>query len=219
MTTAALQIAEDISSLTEHVLRLSGGKGYKAPYMIQAEGRFLLGNNDVQKLMFNVPADGDFFAERLNLYLQYRFLDVNSVAASDLAFRPCNWTSVGDVYEGTGKSDSDGARGEANAKVSLRDDTNGKYQSAPFSVAGLYSSRFGLSGGIYASEASMFRGGLDFEVPMRIGRGKAAELEVTPLFSTVGTTVGRYLTDNPTFRVEFRVVGLLRGYRNIRAFK
>jgi hypothetical protein len=214
----ALQIAEEISSLTEHVLRLSGGKGYKAPYMISAEGRFLLGNNDVQKLLFNVPADGDFFAERLNLYLQYRFLDVTSVAASELAFRPCNWTSVGDVY-GDGTDASSGARGEANAKVSLRDDTNGKYQSAPFSVAGLYSSRFGLSGGIFAAENSMYRGGLDFEVPMRIGRGKAAELEVTPLFSTVGAVVVQYLTDNPTFRIEFRVVGLLRGHRNIRAFK
>lgn len=215
----ALQIAEEISNLTEHVLRLSGGKGYKAPYMISAEGRFLLGNNDVQKLLFNVPADGDFFAERLNLYLQYRFLDVTSVAASDLAFRPCNWTSVGDTYDVLTTDASSGARGEANAKVSLRDDTNGKYQSAPFSVAGLYSSRFGLTGGIFAAENSMYRGGLDFEVPMRIGRGKAAELEVTPLFSTVGAVVVQYLTDNPTFRIEFRVVGLLRGYRNIRAFK
>lgn len=216
----ALQIAEEISSLTEHVLRLSGGKGYKAPYMISAEGRFLLGNNDVQKLLFNVPADGDFFAERLNLYLQYRFLDVTSVAASDLAFRPCNWTSVGDVY-GAGAifSIAPPAKAEANAKVALRDDTNGKYQSAPFSVAGLYSSRFGLTGGIFAAENSMYCGGLDFEVPMRIGRGKAAELEVTPQFSTAGVVVRQYLTDNPTFRIEFRVVGLLRGYRNIRAFK
>lgn len=216
----ALQVAEEISSLTERALSLSGGKGYKAPYMIPADGRFLLANNDVQKLMFNVPADGDFYAERLNLYLQYRFLDVSSVAASDLAFRPCNWSSVGDVY-GTGTSFdiAPPAKSEANAKVSLRDDTNGKYQSAPFSVAGLYSSRFGLTGGIFAGENSMFRGGLDFEVPMRIGRGKAAELEVTPLFSTVGATVAAYLVANPTFRVEFRAVGLLRGYRNVRAFK
>jgi hypothetical protein len=215
----ALQIAEEISNLTEHVLRLSGGKGYKAPYMISAEGRFLLGNNDVQKLLFNVPADGDFFAERLNLYLQYRFLDVTSVAASDLAFRPCNWTSVGDVYDFATANTSNAGTGEANAKVSLRDDTNGKYQSAPFSVAGLYSSRFGLTNGVFAAENSMYRGGLDFEIPMRIGRGKAAELEVTPQFSSTGAVVRQYLTDNPTFRIEFRVVGLLRGYRNIRAFK
>lgn len=215
----ALQIAEEISSLTEHVLRLSGGKGYKAPYMISAEGRFLLGNNDVQKLLFNVPADGDFFAERLNLYLQYRFLDVTSVAASDLAFRPCDWTSVGDVYDFASVNTSHGTTGESNAKVSLRDDTNGKYQSAPFSVAGLYSSRFGQTGGVFSAVNSMYRGGLDFEVPMRIGRGKAAELEVTPLFSTAGAVVRTYLTNNPTFRIEFRVVGTLRGYRNIRAFK
>ena len=215
----ALQVAEEVSSLTERALSLSGGRGYKAPYMIPAEGRFLLANNDVQKLMFNVPADGDFYAERLNLYLQYRFLDVSSVAASDLAFRPCNWSSVGDVYDFSSVNTSHGAAAEANAKVSLRDDTNGKYQSAPFSVAGLYSSRFGLTGGIYAGENSMFRGGLDFEVPMRIGRGKAAELEVTPLFSTANTVVTAYLTANPTFRIEFRAVGLLRGYRNVRAFK
>lgn len=214
--TTALQVAEEISSMTERVLSLSGGKGYKAPYMVPAEGRFLLANNDVQKLMFNVPADGDFYAERLNLFLQYRFLDVSSVAASDLAFRPCNWSSVGDVYSMFSPGQH---RGEANAKVSLRDDTNGKYQSAPFSVAGLYSSRYGLADGGHAGVNSMFRGGLDFETPMRIGRGKAAELELTPLYSTVSSTVSTYLTDNPTFRVEFRAVGLLRGYRNVRAFK
>lgn len=210
---SAMQVANEISALAERVLGMTGGAGYKAPYTARAAGTFLLLQNTVLKLMFNIPADGDFYAERLNLFLQYRIIDVTSALASDRAFRPCNWSSVGDVVASTV------LRGNSNAKISFRDDTNGKYQSAPFNVSALYSSRFGLTTGSFAGANTMFRGGLDFEIPQRIARGKAAELEVTPMYSAMGATVNAFLARNASNRIEFRVLGALRGYKNVRAFK
>lgn len=209
-----LQLAQEVTALTEQVLKLVGNQGYKAPVMLHAAGQFFQNQSAVQKLIFNVPADGDFFAQRLNLYLQYRIVDTTSVPGSDLTFRPCNWSSVGHVYD----SPTSLALPACNAKVAFRDDTNGKYQSAPFNVASLYSSPFGLTQGIFAGVNTMYRGGLDFKIPHRLGRGKAAELEVTPLYAFIAG-LDAFFTANPADRAEFRVLGVLRGFKNVRAFK
>lgn len=205
-------VAKQASELSQRVMMSLGGRGDRAPYWLHASATFMATQSNIQKLTFNVPADADFHGDRLNLYLQYRILDTTSAATTDTAFRPARWASQADpgsVFDNL----------ESNAVVALKDDGNGLYQNAPFSVACLFSSMYGVMNGSQGAAVSLYTGGLDFFVPYTIGRGQAAELDVTPQFSTASqyTTITTYLTTNQT--LEFKLVGIFRGHKVVRAFQ
>jgi hypothetical protein len=213
MDAALEDIVTKASALSQRCMLAMGQRGTRAPYLLRGQSVFALGTTSVQKLTFNVPADADFNGERLNLYLQYRIIDVVTVAASDTAYRPCRWSSQADLNRGIVGFP------ESNAMVSLKDEANGEYQNAPFNVGCLYSSMYGVTSSSLGGVVGEYFGGLDFNVPYVVPCGKAAEMDVTPLYtSALGvTSATSYMT--ATQRVEFRVVGMFHGYKNVRAFR
>ncbi len=208
---------QEINSLADRVMLMMGGAGEEVPYFLRAENTYQLGQPSVRKLAFNVPADADFHGERLNVYYQYRIINVEQttgVLQSDRTFRPCDWSSRADVA-----FIAEPAR-QGNVVLRLTDDGNGDYQNEAFSVASVYSSPYGTVGGMQGAALTLYQGGLDFHVPYIIAKGKVAQLTVTPLCSLAAPlTEGVEPIVSGNFRVEFRVVAEFSGYKIVRAFQ
>lgn len=221
MTDLTVDQLQEVNSLSDRVMLMFANKGDRAPYYLRAEDTYLLGQPVTKKLAFNVPADADFFGERLNLYYQYRIINVSSVPQSDRAFRPAMWSS----WATTGGSGG-AAPFQGDVVVELSDDGNGPYQNSAWDVAGLYSSPYGVASGSLGEAITLYQGGLDFPVPYVIRRNKTAQLTVTPrsslalpLTNSNPRYVDPVVPDGGNFRVEFRVVAEFTGYKNVRAFK
>lgn len=191
--------------------------GDRAWYVISgASGTFDHGKNNAVQVVFNVPADADFYGMCLNLYYQYRVIDRADPTQSDRTFRPCIWTSwactVTDFF-GTNEAN---AGHEGNGTVMIQDDAAGPYQNAAFSVASMYSTPYGIPGGQGSIPMTLYPGALRFHRPYFIGRGKAVTLVYTPLF-TSQFNLG--LAEDTTLAMQFRVFGLFDGYKKVTAFR
>lgn len=210
-----LEQMQQVNELADRVMLLTGGMGARAPFFLRAEESFQLGQPQVRRLAFNVSSDADFYGERLNVFYQYRILNVASALASDLAFRPCDWSSRADCSNGF----FSGFR-QGNANLELVSDVDGAYQNAAFSVASVFSSPYGTQLGATGPALTLFMGGMDFSVPFVVYKGRTAQLSVTPLYSIAAplSTVVPALIGG-SVKVEFRVVAELSGYKNVRAFQ
>lgn len=200
----------EVNDLADRVLMLTGGSGERAPFFLRAEDTFMAGQPSIGRLSYNVPVDADFYGERLNLYFQYRIVNVASVAQSDVAFRPCDWSSRADMFLPV----SPQVVRQGNVMLELSDGVNGAYQSSPFNVAGVFSSPYGTAGGALGAAVTLYVGALEFPIPYVIRKGVAAQLSVTTLFNRAYPLVVA-----GDFRAEFRVVSEFTGYKNVRAFR
>lgn len=221
MTDLTVDQLQEVNALSDRVMLMFASKGDRSPYYLRAEDTYLLGQPITKKLAFNVPADADFFGERLNLYYQYRIINVSSVPQSDRTFRPAIWSTWASPGLGGG-----GASFQGDVVVELSDDGNGPYQNSAWSVAGLYSAPYGVAFGSLGQVMTQYQGGLDFPVPYVIRRNKTAQLTVTPrsssalpLTNSLAPFAPPVVPEGGDFRVEFRVVAEFTGYKNVRAFK
>lgn len=174
---------------------------------------FRLGQDDAVQLTFNVPADADYYGVGMNLFYQYRVIDPTNAANNDRTFRPCIWTSWACTQPTMGDNTVSNPGHEGNGSVTILDDVAGAYQNVPFSVASMYSTPYGIPGGQQGPPITLFPGALRFHRPYLIGRGKAISLVYTPLFTSAFN-----ITLEAPFTTEYRVVGILDGYKKVTAF-
>ncbi len=207
----------EADGLCTRVLQLAND-GVRAPMKLVGDARFRAGDTAAKKIMLNVPTDSEFHGWKLNLFPQYRIVDTASEAATDRAFRPCEFFSTNDMYNDSGILDQDENAGfyEFDGNVTLRDDYNGEYQNGGWSVASAFSSVTGTVGNTSAAPVTAYERGLEFPVPYVVPRGKAIEIAITPnTLNTVRMT--SYLSN--TVVAEFRIVAVFHGHRPVWGFR
>ncbi len=189
--------------------------GDRAWYLVRAiSAGFRLGQDKAVQVTFNVPADADFYGMSMNLYYQYRIIDPTNAANNDRAFRPCAWSNWANTVIFTTDSATPNPGHEGNGTVAIQDDAAGPYQNAPFSVTSMYSAPYGVPAGQEGPPVTLFPGALRFHRPYYIARGKAINLLYTSLFTSA---FNLDLAENLT--TEYRVVGILDGYKKVTAFQ
>ncbi len=198
----ALKLVEKIDNLLDRVSYIIDD-GDRAPIFLRGQMTFVTGETPSTDMIFNIPKDADFFGERLNLYLQRRVTSLTAPAtATEKTFRPVCWTTVCDI------TSLNGAIKDATATFEITDSMNGPYASAPMSIKSAWSQRVGVPQA--GPSISSYIGGLDFVVPYHIKRGHTLTVKVSPIFSRF---------NNETTKNEYRVVGVLTGYKKVKAFK
>lgn len=165
-------------------------------------------DNQAQSVSLVVPADDDFYAEYVNIYLGARKYDSTAPGgtsqATDLTFRPAMWVTTDnsvDIYDHYYAQD-------ANATWKMTDTFNGAYQgSTGMRISTAYSARYGQ--GAVSSEIplSAWPGARRFFTPRKIIRGSTVTFEITPTF-------GR--DQNTTQYTQFRVCVVMQGHKIVR---
>ncbi len=167
---------------------------------------FLTGDNTAAIISMVVPADSDFYAQRLNLYLASKLTDQNDITGlgSDLTFRPASWVSINNAVD----LNDNYVVQDANATWALGDTYNGSYQgNTPLNIAACYSGQYG-QGSVHGQvNLSAWASGRDFFVPRKIRRGSTVTINITPSFSRV---------QSETVKTQFRVLGVMTGYKVVR---
>jgi hypothetical protein len=180
--------------------------GDKCAMFLSGSYVFLTGDNSPGTITMVVPADSDFYGQRLNLYLGSRLIDQGDLTGlgTDLTFRPAAWVSINNAED----INNNYAVQDANASWNLSDTYNGSYQgNTPLNIAACYSGQYG-QGSVHAQvPLSAWPGGRDFFIPRKIRRGSTVTINITPTFSRV---------QNETVKTQFRVVGVMTGYKVVR---
>lgn len=176
-------------------------EGVRMPAYLQASYVYAQGEDAVGELVFNVPTDYEFYGRKLNLYLQSRTISLTSTE-SDLTFRPSEWLSTNDYPVGGVK--------RASCTFDIRDSMNGAAQNLPVTIASAFSARHGVAffAGVGTEKlpVSAYPGALVFPVDYFLKPGQSLTVKVSPTFSRAGT-------ENE--RQEFRVSGVLQGYKEV----
>jgi len=188
-------------------------------YSLQDSFTFQQGQNNVQNLVFNVPASDDFEAVRLSLYPFVRRISVGTLPSGttdDLTFRPTVWSfqSV-DVTELSFYA--------VDALLELVASADGKtrtYQNAAFTAYQTFSAYTSpiLGGGAFppglqAYDRSESPSGLVFDPCWRLPKGSTVTMRVTPLFSGERPAA---LTAVDGLVNQYQLRGVLEGYKRVR---
>lgn len=179
--------------------------GDRVRYFLKDQYEFNAGANEARDLNLNNPMDAVFYGTRLDLYL------AGKLSTSEKAFRPLDWTCVGD-WDLSPSPDEIIVAGDVSGTVSIRT-PRGSYtnKDTALDISNTFSQRYGtfFFGSSYAP-CSAYLGGLDFHKPERIKRGESLVVRFNPNFSynlTVNTGA------------IYRVTAVLHGYKIVHAFK
>lgn len=192
-------------------------EGDRAAMFLQVHRTFAQGEATASELVFNVPSDADFFATRLNLYIEARILSLSSPKTeTEATYRPVDWTCTADINQFV-SGVFPFSPTAVNVLFEMRND-DGPYQNLPTSVLSAFSQRQGLE--MWFNQrvsplVSAYLGGLDFPVDEWVRRGTAVVVKVTPTFVTNPPTPVLGVSE----KIEYRVRGVLTGYKRVKAFK
>lgn len=207
----------------EKVRGLRSGDRVYTPLVASAE--FYQGSSPSANLVFNVPADADFWAYRLLLYPYCKVVDPVNGTPDEVVFRstsftgqPFNpgWSNPADEYSDF-TSQVDGTFALIFEGKELQNiDT-------PFSAA--YCSTMGKwrsSGLIGWAAASQTPAGMVFDIPFFIARSKSLTCRITPTYLGQRAIEEVLSTLPPTTGVRqhrYKIVGVLEGEKKVTAFR
>lgn len=193
------------------------GDGDRVPYQIKSQAFFREGENSVSELAFSIPKDHAFDASKLNIYTEARLLNTTDSTDDELTFRPVDYS---DRVVNTANAFAFNYQNSVELVYSLRDSMHGDLQDFPCSVLTAFSGRVSTSasdvGGVTGVSASGtlgqtpvagWIGALHFKSPYHIDPGASLTARVTPTFS---------FNNEATTQKEFRITGVLHGYRVVR---
>lgn len=196
--------------------------GDRVPLFVKAEMRFLEGRNQAAPMTFNIPTGEDFFATRLNLYLQSRLSSIaNPDTETENTFRPTDWSSVDEYLLNTGGNNAGQYQNKyATCFFDIQTADGKKFQNAPMSILHAFSDRepcavnsfiMSVPPGvlIHVDNYAAYVGGMDFDVEERIRAGGAWVVNITPTFT-------RDIDAASVDRREFAVVGILTGFKRVK---
>lgn len=221
-------ILADLNALHARSLKVvTDGDGDRVPLFITAFMSFIEGQNAAAPLVFNIPSGEDFYATRMNIYLQSRLINkANPDTQSELTFRATDWTSVNEYMFDFGAGPTSTGQYQnkyASCFFAVQPSDGRKFQNAPMSNLHAFSDRepfsflskirllaavpptFDFNLGSYAA----YNGGMDFDVEERIAAGSAWNVIITPTFS-------RDVSSQSVDRREFRVIGILTGNKKVK---
>lgn len=177
---------------------------------------FLAGANDVRDIVLNIPTDGDFFMERLNLYAASKLNNLGTQSLSERTFRPCDGAATNEMD----RQISANASGfqplvDFAYEIIL---PSGPYQNAPMAALQSFSNRYGVSWTVQGTQASVVAlapysawvGGMAFAGESRIPAGTTVTIRVTPTYTLA--------SEDTDYVREFRVTAVATGCKRVRSF-
>lgn len=209
-----------IDALVSRALALADD-GDRAPYFVRSNTVFRSPDNTNGEMLFNIPADADFYGKRLDLFLSARTVSTASPTLTDLTYRPVDWTPA--AMLSTSRIESIAA---ANCVFFISDSMRGAYQLSPIAIPMAFSARAmnfaaGLLAGGIIPVGTPYLGGLDFHTDYVLKRGSSMSVVVTPLFSHARSDadlLNSFVSQDGDV-LELRVVGLLQGYKKVKALR
>ncbi len=211
------RLLETAQQACSKVRGLRSGDRVYTPLVATAE--FQQGTAPSQNLIFNVPADADFWAYRLCVYPYCKVVDPVNLSGDEI------------VYRSTSYPFSPSSPGLVNVESTYTDFYNlvdgtfaliydGKeLQNTDVPLAATYcanTEKWVSLGASVWSGATQTPAGLVFDVPMFIPRGRALTLRITPTYLGV-----RSIADaGPITRQhKYKIVAVLEGEKKVTAFR
>ena len=227
----ASRLVERAQKAASHVRGLRSGDRVYTPLVVSAE--FSQGTAPSANLIFNVPADADFWAYRLLLYPYCKIVDPVNGTPDEVTFRSTSFT---------GESFSTGAIADPEDHYTdfdtLVDGTfaliyQGKeLQNVDIPMSAAYCVNIGKwSPSVNASlltttwgAASQTPAGMVFDVPLFIPRSKSLTCRITPTYLGIRsilepTAVGPVTGPDIVRQHRYKIVGVLEGEKKVTAFR
>lgn len=164
------------------------------------------GDNEAQSVTLVVPADDDFYAVSLNIYLSARNFNQSDKlgTGTDLTFRPAMWVTTDNAIEANGHYKVQ----DANATWKMADTFNGTYQGdTAIQIACAYSARYGQGPVHNEVPLTGWPGARKLFAPHKLKRGSTVTIGVTPTFGRV---------QNTATKTQFRATAVLQGHKFVR---
>ena len=192
-----------------------------------ASAQFEQGSTAAANLIFNVPADADFWAYRFLLYPYCKVVDPVNGTPDEIPFRPTSWTgqpyNPGTLNSGT-NSDFEV---QADAMFALiKDNKELQNNNIPASAAYCVNiDKWSVIPGTASvggwNAATQTPAGLVFDIPMFIPRTKTLTCRVTPTYLGVRTIVETMLPGPVDIvrRHQYKIIGVLEGEKRAAAFR
>ncbi len=215
-------------SAVKRVRGLRSGDSVYTPIIGAAE--FMQGQAPSANIVFNVPADADFWGYRFRLYPFCKVIDPEYGTPDEIVYRPTSffsqpmepgiaspatrWVDFNTLVDGT-FGFTDGGRDIQNVDV-------------PFAAAYCVDIDKWTNYDVNNTSptwaaASQTPGGLVFDVPMFIPRGRSVVCRITPTYlgiRTITETVS--ISDVPTTvtrQHKYKIVAVLEGEKKVAAFR
>lgn len=219
---AASRLLDRATKAANAVRILRGGDRVYTPLVASAE--FQQGSAAAANLVFNVPADADFWAYRFMLYPYCRVIDPTGATPSDVAYRPTSYTSQPND-PGISFNAQQGGDFQTLMDAEFAFIFDGReLQSTNIPVAATYcvnidkwrrvpnlnSDTTGFTG------ATQTPAGMVFDIPWFFPRGKTLTCRVTPTFLAVRTID---IEEFPGRQHQYKIVGVLEGEKRPGAYQ
>jgi hypothetical protein len=218
---AAARLLERAKQAADTVRALRSGDRVYTPLIASAE--FQQGTAASANLVFNVPADADFWAYRFMLYPYCRVIDPTGATPSDVAYRPTSFTAQPNspgIVDSTTLSDFET---QMDAEFAFIFDGK-EVQSTNIPAAATYCVNVekwsalpipGFNLPIWTA-ATQTPSGMLFDVPWFFPRGKTLTCRVTPTYLGVRTID---LESAPGRQNQYKLVGVLEGEKRPGAYR
>ncbi len=226
-TDKAARLLEQSIKANANVRGLRSGDRVFTPLVGAVE--FSQGNAPSANIVFNVPADADFWAYRLLLEPYCKIVDPVNGSPDEVAYRS---TSFSFESESTGVPGDDDTYSDFNTLV---DGTfaiiyQGKERQnidVPFAAA--YGANIGkwlgdFGGGASWGGASQTPGGFVFDIPQFLPRGQSLVCRITPTFLGTRTIEDEWTpTEGESSSIlrqhKYKIVGVLEGEKRVNALR
>jgi len=220
-TDKAARLLERAQRATTNVRGLRSGDRVFTPLVAFAD--FQQGVAPSANLVFNVPADADFWAYRLLLYPLCRVVDpVNGIPA-ETVFRSTSFT---------GESFSSGFTTPSLEYSDFNTLVDGNFaliyegkelQNIDTPMSAAYCTNVGKWLRNAWAAASQTASGLVFDVPLFLARSKSLVCRITPTYLGIRTIVEAAVIEEIPVNIvrqhEYRIVAVLEGEKKVSAFR
>lgn len=219
---AASRLLDRATKAANAVRILRGGDRVYTPLVASAE--FPQGSAAAANLVFNVPADADFWAYRFMLYPYCRVVDPTGASPSEVAYRPTSFTSQPND-PGISFNAQQGGDFHTLMDAEFAFIFDGReLQSTNIPVSATYcvnvdkwrkvpNLNFNPSGFTGATQTPS---GMVFDIPWFFPRGKTLTCRVTPTFLSVRTID---VEEFPGRQHQYKIVGVLEGEKRPGAYQ
>ncbi len=232
-TETANRLLERAQRSAATVRGLRSGDRVYTPLVASAE--FEQGSTAAANLIFNVPADADFWGYRFLLYPYCKVVDPVNGTPDEVTYRPTSW--VGQPYSpGIGAGDPD-FMSDFDTQVDAMFafiKNNKELQNSNIPASAAYCVNIDkwsvVPGGVFSASiepgwnaCTQTPAGMVFDIPMFIPRTKTLTCRVTPTYLGIRTIPETILVDDtPTEivrRHRYKIVGVLEGEKRVSAFR
>lgn len=219
---AASRLLDRATKAANAVRILRGGDRVYTPLVASAE--FQQGSAAAANLVFNVPADADFWAYRFMLYPYCRVIDPTGATPSDVAYRPTSYTSQPND-PGISFNAQQGGDFQTLMDAEFAFIFDGReLQSTNIPAAATYCVNIDKWRRVpnLGFETAGFTGatqtpaGMVFDIPWFFPRGKTLTCRVTPTFLAVRTID---IEEFPGRQHQYKIVGVLEGEKRPGAYQ